>query len=160
EYAAAVIIPAEFMARATPDLTTGEDSIETVSVEVYACRTRPVRTGIMKGMVHTSRNQIAPGETAVPAGVGALIDRAADQEIGARLQALSADPAAAPAAFACAFSPSYAPIEVQQQVVSGETAGEGGVFNPLIYFGATNAVFFMMFTARGGAGSLLTERRQ
>ena len=70
-------------------------------------------------------------------------DRSAADGIRARLRA-SADPAAAPATFACAFSPSYAPI--------GATGGQrrtagGGVFNPLIYFGATNAVFFMMFGA-------------
>jgi len=160
EYAAAIIIPADFTARATPDFTTGEVRIEPVSVEVYASPARPIQAGIVHSIVQAITNQIATGEIAVAASIGALIDSAADPEIGARLQALSADPAAAPAAFACAFSPSYAPIEVQQQVVSGETAGEGGVFNPLIYFGATNAVFFMMFTARGGAGSLLTERRQ
>lgn len=160
DYAAAIIIPADFTARATPDFTTGEGSIQPVSIEVYASPAAPIQANIVRSIVEAITNQIATGEIAVAASIGTLIEVAADDPaVGARLQALSANPDSAPAAFACAFSPAYAPVAVQQEMFSGEAAGEGGSFNPLIYFGATNAVFFMMFTAQGGSSSLLTERR-
>src|SRR5690606_31384447 len=151
---------ADFTARATPDFTTGEGSIQPVSIEVYASPAAPIQANIVRSIVEAITNQIATGEIAVAASIGTLIEVAADDPaVGARLQALSANPDSAPAAFACAFSPAYAPVAVQQEMFSGEAAGEGGSFNPLIYFGATNAVFFMMFTAQGGSSSLLTERR-
>lgn len=160
DYAAAIIIPADFTTRATPDFAAGDGSIQPVHVEVYASPAAPIQANIVRSIVQAITNQIATGEIAIAASIGTLIDSAsADPAIGERLQALGSDSDAAPVEFACAFSPAYAPVEVQQEMVSGEAAGEGGSFNPLIYFGATNAVFFMMFTAQGSASSLLTERR-
>lgn len=57
--------------------------------------------------------------------------------------------------FAPAYNPEFTPITIEQQTVTGEVA----TFNPMVYFGAAQAIFFMMFTAQGGATSLLAKRR-
>jgi ABC-type multidrug transport system permease subunit len=57
--------------------------------------------------------------------------------------------------FSAAFDPASNPLSIEQQTVAGERT----TFNPLVFFGASQAVFFMMFTAMGSAIALLEERR-
>jgi ABC-2 type transport system permease protein len=58
--------------------------------------------------------------------------------------------------FNCAFDPGFSVIGLEQQTVRGETTE----FDPLVYFGSAQAMFFLLFTAQGGAISILEDRRQ
>lgn len=160
DYVAAIIIPADFTAKSSPDLRGG-GSIEPVSVEVYASGASPIQASIVRSITEAITNQIATGQIAIAATSDVLGDEIQQNpSIGMHLQSLSEDEAAAQFDFACAFTPGYAPVNIAQETVSGEATGETGGFNPLVYFGAANAVFFMMFTAQGGATDLLGERRR
>ncbi len=152
EYAAAILIPADFSAK----LTYRQDhSIEPAAIEVYASAATPTYGTIVTSIVESIGNQIATGNITVQATIEALIARAqSDPAFGLRFAAASAAGTFQPD-FSPAFTPGENPITIARQTVTGQAAG----FNPLVMFGASQAVFFMMFTAIAGANSLLEERR-
>ncbi len=152
DYAAAVIIPADFSAKLTYSQT---HNIEPVSIEVYASSGAPISANVVRSIAESIANQIATGNIAVEATIEALIARAqSDPAFGLRFAGASASGSFQPD-FAPAFTPGENPISIDQQTVTGQAA----TFNPLVLFGSAQAVFFMLFTAMGGANSLLEERR-
>ena len=152
QYAAAIIIPVDFSAK----LTYRQDhSIEPVSVEVYASAATPTSASIIRSIAEGIANSIATGNITVEATIEALIERAqSDPAFGLRFAALSASGSFEPD-FTAAFTSGASPIAIEQQTVSGQAA----TFSPLVMFGSAQAIFFMLFTAMGGANSLLEERR-
>ncbi len=151
-YAAAIIIPADFSAKLTYSQT---HNIEPVSVEVYASAVNPISANVVSSIVESIVNQIATGNITVEATIEALIARAqSDPAFGLKFAAASASGSFQPD-FTPAFTPGENPIAIEQQTVTGQAA----TFNPLVLFGSAQAVFFMLFTAMGGANSLLEERR-
>ncbi|HVU11642.1 MAG TPA: ABC transporter permease [Phototrophicaceae bacterium] len=149
-YAAAIIIPADFSAKLTYSQT---HSIEPVAVEVYASAASPISASIVRTITGEIVNQIATGNITVEATIEALIDRAkSDPAFGLAFaaQGTNFNPDFAPA-----FTPGNNPVSINQQTVTGQAA----TFSPLVVFGSAQAVFFMLFTAMGGATSLLEERR-
>ncbi|MCC6802649.1 MAG: ABC transporter permease, partial [Anaerolineae bacterium] len=147
KYAAAIIIPADFSQKLTYSQT---HSIEPVSVEVYASPASPVSASIVRSITEGVVSQIATGNIAVEATIRAIIET---NPVAALRLATAGD--ALQEGFAPAFNPGSNPVTIQQQTVTGEAA----TFNPLVTFGAAQAVFFMLFTAMGGANSLLEEQR-
>jgi ABC-2 type transport system permease protein len=152
EYAAAIIIPADFSEK----LTYSQDhGIEPVTVDLYSSGATPIYASILQSIVESITNQIATGSITIQATIEALIERAqSDPAFGIRFAAASAAGTFQPD-FAPAFTAGENPIMITQQTVTGQAAG----FNPLVTFGAAQAVFFMMFTATASANSLLEERR-
>ncbi len=149
-YAAAIIIPADFSAKLTYSQT---HSIEPVQVEVYASAASPISATIIRSITENVVNQIATGNITVEATIQALIDRAkSDPAFGL---AFAAAGSSFKPDFSPAFTPGNNPIAINQQTVTGQAA----TFSPLVVFGSAQAVFFMLFTAMGGATSLLEERR-
>lgn len=149
EVAAAVIIPADFTANIlfSPTNTT----ITPTTIEVYANAGQPISASIVRSIVASIGNQIATGNVAIAVTIGNLIERAQNSDLGFTAQLLlNFEPE-----FDAAFDPASNPIRVELQTVSGEPAQ----FNPLVYFGAANAILFTLFTARGSANSLLEERK-
>ena len=150
-YAAAIIIPADFSAKLTYSQT---HTIEPVSVEVYASPASAISANIVRSITESIVNQIATGNITVEATIEALIaGRRAIRRSGCACG--SVGDRQLPAGFPPAFTPGENPISIEQQTVTGQAA----TFNPLVLFGSAQAVFFMLFTAMGGANSLLEERR-
>lgn len=152
EYAAAIIIPADFSAKLT---YSQQHSIEPVSVEVYASAASPTSAEIVRSITESIANQIATGSITIEATIESLIERAQTDPAFALQFGAAAASGGFGAEFADAFTPGANPVSIEQQTVTGERS----TFNPLVMFGAAQAVFFMMFTAMGGANSMLEERR-
>ena len=151
-YAAAIIVPPDFSQNLTYSQTS---AMQPTAVEVYASAANPVSASIVRSVAASIGSQIAAGNITIAATIETLIERAqSDRAFGIRF-GLAATAGTFNPDFAAAFDPSSNPLAVEQQTVSGEAPS----FNPLVLFGAGQAVFFMMFTAMAGANSLLEERR-
>ena len=142
DVAAAIIIPADFTQHIT--VTADHTEIEPAAVEVYGTSASPLAVSIIDNIAESITNQIATGQITMAATFGAIGDLAStDPRFGMQLGA-----AAASGQF------------LDRQPIAGQQAGNTGSFDPLVYFGAANAILFMMFTAQAGANDLLRERQQ
>ncbi len=153
EKSVAIVIPADF----TRSLTYGQDNpdIHVSPIEVYSNPSAPVSAGIVRSIVENITNIFLTGNATVEATIEALIARAqADPAFGVQFGLASASGSFQPD-FALAFQPDSAPITIEQQTVRGTAQ----TFNPLVFFGSSQALFFMTFTAIQGANSMLEERR-
>jgi ABC-2 type transport system permease protein len=152
-YSAAVIIPANF----SSGLTFTQDNPELAgsSIDVYASSAAPVGASVTRSIVESISNQIVTGNITVASTINALIQRAqTDPAFGLQFGLSSAAGGFNPD-FSPAFSGGSLPITIEQQTVTGEAVA----LNPLVAFGASLTVFFMLFTANGSAISLLEEQR-
>lgn len=153
EYAAAVIIPPDFSEKIT--YSQEHPTLETVSVEVIGSPAAPTSAGIVRSVIASISSSIVTGSVSVAATIDALVERAtSDPSFGIPFGLASASGAFQPD-FSSAFDSGANPITVERQTVTGEQQ----TFNPLVFFGAGQAVFFMLFTAMGGTASILEERR-
>jgi ABC-type multidrug transport system permease subunit len=155
EFAAAVIIPAEFSERLTVDPQRVE--VQPVSIEVYGNAGSPISAGIVHDITTAITNQIATGSIAMEASIQALIvSFSRNAFIGLDVFA-AGNPVNNEmfAPFSCAFTDVYQTVALEQQTVTGEQV----TLNALVFFGASQAMFFMMFTANGSAASLIEEKR-
>jgi ABC-2 type transport system permease protein len=150
-YSAAIIIPADFSQRLT--VTQDNLTLNVSPVEVYISRAAPVSASIIKSVTENIVRQFVTGSVTAAATIGELVERA-QQDVGFGLQ-FAVGAADWQPDFAPAFTPDTQPITIVQQTVSGQVAA----FNPLVAFGAAQALFFMIFTAIQSANSLLYERR-
>jgi ABC-2 type transport system permease protein len=148
DYAAAIIIPPDFSQRVT--ISQEHLDIEPSSIEVYGSPAAAISANIIRSIVEQIGNRIATGNITIAATIQTLIAQI-EQTPSTGIAALTRFQPD----FSQAFTTTGLPIQIEQQTVTGQAAG----FNPLVYFGAAQAVFFMMFTAQGGATSLLEERR-
>ncbi|MBN1428753.1 MAG: ABC transporter permease [Anaerolineae bacterium] len=158
EVAAAIIIPADFTERVS--ISADHASIEPIVVEVYGNSASPLAVSIIANITESITNQIATGQITMAATFEVIGDLASSDptfgmQVGAAMSSGKFQPN-----FSCAFDPNYAPLRLDQQTVAGKQVGSTGGFDPLVYFGAANAIFFMMFTAQAGANDLLRERQQ
>ena len=149
ELAAAVIIPEDFSAKLS--YSPAHLALEPTTIEIYANAAQPISANIIRSIVSGIGDQIATGNIAVAVTIDALVQRAQQDVLTALQLVFGFNPDFAPA-----FTPENNPIRIDSQTVQGEATTP---FNPLVYFGASNAILFMLFTARGSAGSLLEERQ-
>jgi ABC-2 type transport system permease protein len=152
-YRVAIIIPEDF----TRSMTYTQDNTDICvsPVEVYTSPDSPVSASIIRSIVENITRQFVTGNVTVAATINALVAEAqTNLPFGIAFAAASANGEFAPD-FAPAFDPASTPITIQQQTVSGQVQA----FNPLVAFGAAQALFFMTFTAIQGANSMLEERR-
>lgn len=148
ELAAAVIIPPDFSANLTYSPT--HQGIDPSTIQIYTNSAQPISANIVRSIVTGIGDQIATGNIAVAVTIDALVERAQQDFVTALQLLANFNPDFAPA-----FDPDTNPIRVEAQTVTGEAP----TFNPLVYFGASNAILFMLFTARGSAGSVLEEKQ-
>lgn len=154
QVSAAIIIPPDFSANLT--ITAGRTEITPTQVEVYASGAAAFSGSIVRTVVSAISSTLATGSISIAATIDALADRAAsDPAFGLAFGAAALTGAFNPD-FSAAFDPDANPVRVEQQTVAGERA----TFNPLVFFGAGQAVFFMLFTAMGSAATLLEEKRE
>jgi ABC-2 type transport system permease protein len=152
-YVAAIIIPADFSQKIT--YSQEHPTVEPSSVEVYASPAAPVAANVVRSIVESISSQLEAGNIAIAATLNAIIERAqSDPAFGLQFGLVSAAGQFQPD-FAAGFNAEVNPVHIDQQTVEGQRAA----FNPLVTFGAGQAVFFMLFTAMGSANSLLEERR-
>jgi ABC-2 type transport system permease protein len=142
EYAAAIIIPADFSERIT---YTGPGSqINPPPVEVYGDNNRPISANVIRSVTLSITNQVLTGQIAVASTLSALGAQAANVSDQAFC------------AFSAAFDPSALTISVEQQTLTGE---EAETPNLLVEIGSAQAAFFALFTAFGTSVTILEERR-
>ena len=153
-YAAAIIIPADYSRRMA--YTQDNPEIDPVPVEVYGDSARTLSPQIIRSITEGIANQLLTGQIAVAATVDALVNRAQENPgFGLTFLAANASGQFQPD-FACAFTPAFNSVRIDQQAVGGTQTG----FNPLVLIGSAQAVFFALFTANGGATSIMEERRE
>lgn len=149
-FAAAIIIPADFSANLTYGPTN--TSLQPTEIEIYNHPSRPISVSIVRSVVEGISNQIVT----VNVAIAAVIDRyIADNPLNfTRIGQITSSEA---------FS-----TGIQNMTVNGSpllnierqtTTGEQVAFNPLVLIGASQAIFFALFTANGGATSIIEERR-
>ncbi len=152
-YASAIIIPADYSAAMA--YTQDNPSINPVPVEVYADSALTVSPQIIRSIAQSIANQILTGQITVAATINTLVTRAQEQ-VGFGLLFLAASGSGDfQPDFTCAFTPGFNTIQVEQQSLGGDDTG----FNPLVLIGSAQAVFFALFTANGGAASVIEERK-
>ena len=135
---AAVIIPPDFSEKLA--YVPGRPPAEAVTIEVFGDPNRSISAGIIRSIVEGITNQILTGQIAIASTVDTLI---------ASGNALNIDREV----LACAFQPGFSAIRINREAI------EADEFNPLVYIGSAQAAFFALFTAAGGASSILEERR-
>lgn len=154
DYAAVIVLPPNL----TQDLTYTDDNpnMQPVTVTVLADPARTLSADIVAGISESILTQFAVGNVTVASTIDTLVERAQERTgFGLSFLLLSQRGDFAPN-FACAFDPDYNPIQLEAQTLGGEAVG----FSPFVYFGSANAMFFLLFTAQGGATSILEDRRQ
>ncbi len=152
EYALAMILPSTFSESlnyfATP--TTSDQVL--IYTDPAQSTSAEIASGVLAGMV----NQLTTGNIAIASTINTLTDRIPnDASFGINFLLLQVGQAFQPN-FACAFDPSFDSIQVERQ----NNEGFEILFTPLAYFSAGQAMFFMLFTAQGGANSILEDRRE
>ncbi|MBK8022524.1 MAG: ABC transporter permease [Chloroflexi bacterium] len=152
-YSVAIIIPASFTESLS--VTQTKTDLTPVQIEVYASPTAPVSTNVVGSIVEGFSNQIAMGSITVASTIGALTDRATTNPLFGLQFAAAASTGEFNPDFSAAYQPGSALVRIEQQSITGEAVA----FNPLVAFGSAQAVFFMMFTAMGGANNVMEEQR-
>jgi len=154
-YAAAIIIPADFSARI--GASRDDLSVQPGGVQVYGDPGQTVSATIIRSVTESITANIARGNITVAATIETLQARAQAQPLAFGVDFLIASQSGAwEPNFACAFDPGFVVVAIDQQTTRGETSE----FSPLVYFGAAQAMFFLLFTAQGGANSILEDERQ
>jgi ABC-2 type transport system permease protein len=147
-FAAAVIIPADFSQNLTYSATN--TFLKPTQIEVYGDPQRPIAASIVRSIVEGVVTQLGTGNVAVAATLNTVA-----QEYGAlQLVGVTTNPGFQ-TDVACAFATGAAPISVERQTTSGNEPS----LNPLVIFGASQAIFFALFAANGSATTLMEERR-
>ncbi|RMF79048.1 MAG: ABC transporter permease [Chloroflexi bacterium] len=151
DYVAAIIISADF-SRRVEYIPVTHPEIEATAIEVYANSGNPLSASIIRSIAEGFANQIATGNITVAATLEQLEERVGLVQLG--LNSATFDFGSA---FACAFAPGFNPIDIDQQTIEGQSSSS---INALVFFGSAQAMFFMLFTAQGTAGSMIEEQRQ
>lgn len=149
-FASAVIIPADFSANLTYGPTN--TALQPTEIEIYSHPSRPVSVSIVRSVVEGISNQIVTGNIAI----AAVIDRTiADNPLNfARIGEITSSEAFT-SGVQSLFTGGTPLVSIERQSVTGEQVS----FNPLVLIGASQAIFFALFTANGGATSIIEERR-
>ncbi|NWF69561.1 MAG: ABC transporter permease [Chloroflexi bacterium] len=148
---AAIIIPADFSENLA--YTQDDSTLDPTSIEVYGSSAALISSSVIRSITESIAYQIATGNIAIAATFDTLIERAfARPAFGLQFQSAAAS---FQPDFSCAFVPSFNPLRLEAQTVSGARVE----FDPLVIFGASQAMFFMLFTAQGVATNVLEEQR-
>lgn len=156
DYVAAIIIPPNFSESIS--YTQEKPNIDPVPIEVYGDSGRSISPSVIRSVVEGFTNQFLTGNITVAATIDTLVARAQENPaFGLQFAAAGAGGTFQPD-FACAFVPSSNTIGIDQQNVS---TGSGSTASTiLVMFGAAQAAFFALFTANGGAASIIEEKRE
>ncbi|RMG84070.1 MAG: hypothetical protein D6712_11910 [Chloroflexi bacterium] len=152
QYAAMVYIPSDYSARIAY-IPVLHPQIEPAQITVYANAGLPVEGSIVRAVVEGINNQVATGNITMAATFAELQEQFGFAAVGQL--ASSIDIASA---FACAFTPSLNTVEVATRAV-GLAETRSTSVQILVAVGASQAMFFALFTAQFGVLSMYDERR-
>jgi ABC-2 type transport system permease protein len=161
DYAALIVIPADFSARLLPMIQFGEPIAtdnDPAAVEVYANEANPISVSILRSVAQGFTDQIVTGSIAISASINTLIETnpLAAASLGTNSDAMDV--------FTCGFSGVLNTIDVDRRAL----AAEAGSSNEdefslttfiLIQVGAAQAVFFALFTGQFGVVNIIEERK-
>ncbi|MFN8444126.1 MAG: ABC transporter permease [Caldilineaceae bacterium] len=170
KYAAAILIPPDFSKQLMPGvastLTVSDAKYISSTVEVYANSGRPIEVTIVRSVVEGIVNQLLrtkvalssiikeAGDTLLPGVDFGQVDAA---EVSGLLQSANLSQTIAP--ITCLFSPNAGNLTLKQQPL--DRIQEGNVFAIIIsQIGASQAVFFSLFTGVFGLLAIYEERKQ
>jgi ABC-type Na+ efflux pump permease subunit len=156
DYAAAIIIPANFSA----SISYSQDNpdFDPVQIEVYGDSGRSIAPIVIRSVVEGITNQILTGQVAVKSTIDTMVTRA-QENLGFGAQFMTANAAGQfNPDFSCAFNGTFETVSIQQERVNSDE-DDSRPFNLLVFFGSAQATFFALFTANGGAANILEERR-
>lgn len=145
-FAVAVIIPADFSANL--QVSPAKSTVIPSTIELYAFPEAPIAAQIVRSVVDQVGTQFAAGNVTLAALLSSLPGNPL------QLAAVITNPAFSEG-IACAFADVGAGIIIERQTVGGDEL----VVNALVFIGASQALFFALFTANGQAGSIISERR-
>ncbi|MCB9452477.1 MAG: ABC transporter permease [Anaerolineaceae bacterium] len=150
-YTALLIIPEDFSQKMSY-IPVLHPQIEATGVTIYANSGRAVAAEIIRSIVTGITNQVETGNIAIAATFGQITD-----DYGLATMGQAAGSMDFGSAFACAFDPAFTTITIDSQSVSGtSTNAAGGI---LVQVGASQAMFFALFTAQFGVLGMYDERR-
>ena len=144
DYAAAIIIPADFSQRIAITQESGL-SREPVAVEVYGDSGRTLSASVIRSVAEGFTTQIVSGQIAVAATSAVIFERE-----GGAFFAQNPD-----LNFGAAFDPALNNVQAVQTPISDDEVE----VSLLVILGSAQAAFFALFTASGGATNVIEERR-
>lgn len=165
DYAAAVIIPADFSAQLAPQIPARDLSAEPILIEVYGNSNDNISASIVQSVVRGFVNQFLTGNITIETAISTLIDY---NPLAAGLSANRDD---VQAVLGCAFSGGFETVSLDAGTVSGDADVEAeeveaeqsnqlsGFAELLVSVGSAQAVFFALFAAQQGIISIVTDRR-
>jgi ABC-2 type transport system permease protein len=149
EYAAVVIIPANFSA-ALASLTDPRQSPATTAITVYGNAGQSLSTGIVRSVVDGISSQMVSGSIAIGATYAELAARQPQALAGAANLDLNQ-------LFLCAFVPGNDLVTLADKPVQAAPVSAAGAI--LVTIGSAQALFFALFTGQFGILSMYEERR-
>ena len=176
DYAAAVIIPANFSENLVPDFGLGTGSVTataslstTGAVEVIANNATPISASIVRAVVEGIVSQYERVNVALRALAKTTLDRVATLDLdaidssvinaGVITSALQGVDSSVLAPLGCLILPGASNIQIAQQALN--VTQERSTFSILmVVLGGSQAVFFALFTGVFGINAIYEDRRQ
>lgn len=146
-YVAALIIPENYTQNSSPALLTAQ--IPGASVELYMRPDAPISTSIVRSVADSVNSSIASGSIALASVIQTLIETAPFSIANVT------GSEAFTSGIAQVYSSDNGTVSVERQSETGEEVS----FNPFVFIGSAQAIFFALFTANGGATSIIEERQ-
>lgn len=152
DFAAAVIIPADFSRRiGSPDI-----DVEATTIEVYGDSGQTVFAAVVHNVVSQFTDRIRTGNIAVNSTIGglmpivmqnstALVELNTNEQIQAH--------------FACGFEDVFNSIHIESLSVDPDANALSGFGEIMVMVGAAQAVFFALFSGQFGVIGIVEERR-
>ena len=162
EYAALIVIPADFSTRLAPTITFGAQTeaqpADPTAVEVYGSQGMAISASIVRSVVQGFTDQIVAGNIAISATINTLINT--NPAAGLALNANSD----ATAVFNCAFTGALSTVQIDRRALAaeaqqGDSTGYSTTTLILIGVGTAQAVFFALFTGQFGVAGIIQERK-
>ena len=152
-YVAAIIIPADFTEKISPNITLESATVAGARVEVYANDGTPIEASIVRSVTTSIINQFMTGNVTVAATIDQLISEAQS----GNLRVLPALQNGDALDFSCAFVMTEGVVTIQQQPL--DTIQQTSAFVViLVVIGSAQAAYFALFTAQFGILSIFDEK--
>lgn len=161
DYAAAIIIPADYTAKMVPfDAEDESDSTASTSfIEVYASPASPIFAGVTQSVTSAIHQQFLTGSATIRATINTLIQRAQERPLFGLMFSLMSSTGAFAPDFNCAFTSAYHTVSLETAALGTNTV-ETPFVVILVSSGAAQAMFFALFSANAVLLSMYTERKQ
>ncbi len=143
---AAILIPPGF----SESLNPTKDKPTQTQITLYRDAGSPIAASVVGSVVRGIVNNLTTGNIAIFA--------ARDQVNAGKASPVLMTQAQAIAQAINDQSQKTAPITLSESTVTGQKQNNAAGFDPLQYFAPAMAIFFLTFTAAGGAGSLIEEQ--